>query len=90
MLNIRSLHVAAVCLMLSLVHTSTILQSIPFDPFRLECQRQHGLMELSMRLVASEGGERTDMMFTVACDNLNERFPLSDEIKEQFQVNNEN
>ncbi len=79
------LHIAVVCLLLSVVDSATILQSIPFDPFRLECQRHHGLTELSMRLVASEGGERTDMMFTIACENLDDRFPPGDDIKE-FEV----
>ena len=29
----------------------SVLQSVPFDPFRLECAAHHGLVEMSMRLV---------------------------------------
>ncbi len=63
------------------VRPLTVSQSIPFAPFRMECSKGHGLVELSIRLVTSAGGNRQDVLYTCACENLNVMFPVDDDLK---------
>lgn len=42
-------------LLFTALRAQTILQSVPFDPFRLECNVQRAVSEMTMRLVESQG-----------------------------------
>ena len=56
----------------------SVFQSIPFDPFRLECQRHHAVSEMSLRLVTSTESKRDDTLFTIVCQSLDDKFPILD------------
>lgn len=71
---------------LKLTDATKVLQSIAFDPFRLQCPKSHATTEINMRMVDSAGGRREDLMYTVVCENLNEMFSDVDVLSLEHMV----